>query len=133
LADDRALAEASVQNAIADALAVLEDRGTPDPFAIENLMAATAVGEVERLRPALDLGDGPVPPRGRAPGGQMWPAIHALEPELQAERDVYAGRYVEAEAAIRIGLVDRVSATVGVAPERVPSAVAPAALHLQVP
>jgi hypothetical protein len=110
LADARAVAEASVQNAIADALAVLEAGGTAEPTAIERLCAATTVWEVEQLRATLGLADRPVPPRQRAPSDELWPAIHALETELQAERDVYAGRYVEAETVIRIGLVDRVGA-----------------------
>jgi hypothetical protein len=110
LADARAVAEASVQNAIADALAVLEASRTADPTALERLYVATTLGEVEQLRATLGLGDRPVPRRGRAPSGELWPAIHALESELQAERDVYAGRYVEAETVIRVGLVDRVSA-----------------------
>jgi hypothetical protein len=110
LADDPAVAEASVQNAIADALAVLEADGAAEPTAIDRLCVATTLGEVEQLRATLGLGDRPVPQRQRAPSDELWPAIHALESELQAERDVYAGRYVEAGTVIRIGLVDRVSA-----------------------
>jgi hypothetical protein len=102
--------EASLQNAIADALALLEASANQDATVTKHLMAAMTLAEVAQQRRAAGIGDGPAPPRKRAPSGELWRAIHALEAQLRVEHDVYAGRYVDDEILVHIGLVDRVGA-----------------------
>ena len=108
--DARAVADASVQNAITDALAALEVSGAADSTSAERLTVAATIGEVEQLKGTFGIAGVPTPPRQRVPSDELWPAIHALDGELQTDRDVYAGRYVDDETVIHIGLVDRVSA-----------------------
>jgi hypothetical protein len=108
LADARAVREASVQNAIADALAVLEATAIQDATVIERLMVATTLEELAQQRVAAGIGDGPASARKRAPSNELWRAVHDLERRLRVEHDVYAGRYVDDEILVRVGLVDRV-------------------------